>query len=125
MGGLARRPSPLPHSRLCVRFASQQAVSDTLHWSRPHLVLVRLGMRRCIGLSADNLFARLQGVDIDASKSEIKSAYQKMAQEHHPDKNPDDPEAHERFMKIKAAFDAIKDGVGTTKQEVGAETQLH
>jgi curved DNA-binding protein CbpA len=59
-------------------------------------------------------------VDINASKQDIKKAFFRMSQEHHPDKNPDDPDAQARFLKIKAAFDAIKDGVGV-KQEVKAE----
>lgn len=49
------------------------------------------------------------GVRRDASQDEIKSAFRKLAAQHHPDKNPDDPQAHERFKKINAAYQILSD----------------
>ena len=46
------------------------------------------------------------GVKRDASAQEIKKAYRKIAQENHPDRNPD-PAAEERFKEASAAFDVI------------------
>ncbi|MBP3771453.1 MAG: J domain-containing protein [Treponema sp.] len=49
------------------------------------------------------------GVSKTASQSEIKSAYRKLAVRYHPDKNPGDKAAEERFKKISAAYDVLSD----------------
>ena len=50
------------------------------------------------------------GVDRNASDEEIKKAYRKLAVQYHPDKNPGDKEAEEKFKQISAAFEVLKDG---------------
>jgi len=47
------------------------------------------------------------GVRKDASAEEIKKAYRKLAQETHPDRNPDDKDSEERFKKISSAYDIL------------------
>ena len=47
------------------------------------------------------------GVPRTATSDEIKKSYRKKAREHHPDLNPDDPEAEERLKKINEAYDRI------------------
>jgi molecular chaperone DnaJ len=49
------------------------------------------------------------GVRRDATPDDIKSAFRKLAAQHHPDRNPDDPGAHERFKKINAAYQILSD----------------
>lgn len=49
------------------------------------------------------------GVDKDATEKEIKSAYRKLARKYHPDVNPDDPEAQERFKDINEAYQVLSD----------------
>jgi molecular chaperone DnaJ len=49
------------------------------------------------------------GVARSASDDEIKKAYRKLARQHHPDANPDDPKAEERFKEISAAYDTLSD----------------
>jgi molecular chaperone DnaJ len=49
------------------------------------------------------------GVPKNASAAEIKKAYRKLAQRHHPDANPGDPQAEERFKEVSAAYDVLGD----------------
>ena len=44
------------------------------------------------------------GVDKSASESEIKSAYRKLAMKYHPDRNPDNKEAEEKFKEASEAY---------------------
>lgn len=47
-------------------------------------------------------------VDKGASDDEIKAAYRKLAKKHHPDLNPDNKSADEKFKEISAAYDLLK-----------------
>jgi molecular chaperone DnaJ len=49
------------------------------------------------------------GVDKKASADEIKKAYRKLARQYHPDRNPGDTRAEERFKEISAAYDVLGD----------------
>lgn len=49
------------------------------------------------------------GVARDASPVEIKKAYRRLAMKHHPDQNPDDPEAEEKFKEAAHAYAALSD----------------
>jgi molecular chaperone DnaJ len=57
---------------------------------------------------ADELYKTL-GVSKKATDEEIKKAYRKLARQYHPDRNPDDAEAEERFKEISAAYDVLGD----------------
>jgi len=54
-------------------------------------------------------FYNLLGVSKDATKAQIRRAFKKIAIEKHPDKNPNDPGAHETFTKINRAYETLKD----------------
>ena len=49
------------------------------------------------------------GVDKKASAEEIKKAYRKLARQYHPDRNPEDTKAEERFKEISEAHDILSD----------------
>src|SRR5215218_3096596 len=49
------------------------------------------------------------GVDRKASADDIKKSYRKLARRYHPDRNPDDASAEERFKEIQSAYDILGD----------------
>jgi molecular chaperone DnaJ len=49
------------------------------------------------------------GVSKSASQDEIKKAYRKLARKHHPDSNPGDSAAEERFKELQDAYDVLSD----------------
>ena len=49
------------------------------------------------------------GVARDAGGSDLKAAYRKLAMKHHPDRNPDDPSAEERFKAVSEAYAVLSD----------------
>jgi molecular chaperone DnaJ len=49
------------------------------------------------------------GVSDDASADDIKKAYRKLARENHPDANPDDPSAEQRFKDVGEAYAVLSD----------------
>jgi molecular chaperone DnaJ len=55
----------------------------------------------------DKDYYKVLGVKQDATKDEIKRAYRKLAQKHHPDANKSDPEAERRFKEISEAHSVL------------------
>lgn len=54
-------------------------------------------------------YYQVLGVAKNASDADIKKAYRKLAQKHHPDANPGNKEAEERFKEASAAYDVLSD----------------
>lgn len=67
-------------------------------------------------------FYQILGVSRDASTKEIKRAYRKLAMKYHPDKNPDNPSAEEKFRDISDAYEVLTDeGKRKTYDQYGEE----
>src|ERR1700712_1449240 len=49
------------------------------------------------------------GLRRDASETDIRSAYRKLAKKHHPDLNPGNKQAEERFKEVSAANELLSD----------------
>jgi len=54
-------------------------------------------------------FYKILGIEEGASADEIKKAYRKLALKYHPDRNPDDAKAEERFKEIQEAYEVLSD----------------
>lgn len=57
----------------------------------------------------DKDFYKVLGISETATAEEVKKAYRKLAQTHHPDANPDDPGAEQKFKEISEAYAILSD----------------
>jgi len=66
-------------------------------------------------------YYQILGLNKSAGQEEIKKAYRKLAVKYHPDKNPDDASAEEKFKDIAEAYEVLKDPEKRKKyDELGA-----
>ncbi len=59
------------------------------------------------------------GVKKTASQDEIKKAYRKLARKYHPDANPNDPKAEEKFKEVSSAYEVLSDAEKRKKYDAG------
>lgn len=64
------------------------------------------------------------GVSRNANTNQIKKAYRKLAKELHPDRNPDDPQANDKFQNLGAAYEALSDPEKRKLYDRGGEEAL-
>jgi molecular chaperone DnaJ len=67
---------------------------------------------------AEDLYKTL-GVAKGASDEEIKKAYRKLARKYHPDRNPDDASAEEKFKEVQGAYDTLSDSEKRQQYDAG------
>ena len=54
-------------------------------------------------------YYELLGINRNAGEEEIKKAYRKLALQHHPDRNPGDKQAEEKFKEVSEAYSVLSD----------------
>jgi molecular chaperone DnaJ len=67
---------------------------------------------------AEDLY-KVLGVSRGASDDEIKKAYRKLARRYHPDRNPDDAAAEEKFKQVQGAYDVLSDSEKRKEHDSG------
>lgn len=71
-------------------------------------------------------YYEILGVAKTATADEIKKAYRKLANKYHPDKNPDDPSAEDKFKEVKNAYEVLSDpDRRSTYDTYGSDVQQH
>lgn len=69
-------------------------------------------------------YYKVLGVEKGSTEKEIKSAFRRLAREHHPDVNPGDPQAEARFKEINEAYEVLGDPEKRAKYDrLGADWQ--
>ena len=69
-------------------------------------------------------YYKILGISRNANTNQIKKAYRKLAKERHPDRNPDDPKANEKFQDLGAAYEALSDPEKRKLYDRGGEEAL-
>lgn len=70
-------------------------------------------------------FYKTLEIDKTASADEIKKAYRKLAMKWHPDRNPDDPNAEERFKDVSEAYAVLSDAQKRQQYDQFGDRQFH
>jgi curved DNA-binding protein len=70
-------------------------------------------------------YYKILGVDKTAGEKDIKNAYRKLARKHHPDLNPNDPEANKKFQQLNEANEVLSDPEKRKKYDQYGENWQH
>lgn len=95
-----------------------KAIAES-HPSEPGIAKEVRGAELELKKSKRKDFYKILGVEKDANEQEIKKAYRRLAIVHHPDKNPDDAAAAEKFKEIAEAYETLSDGEKRARYDNG------
>lgn len=70
-------------------------------------------------------YYKILGIDKNASEGEIKSRYRKLAKQWHPDKNPGNKDAEEKFKEISEAYAVLSDPEKRKKYDMFGSEKFH
>ncbi|XP_024893303.1 dnaJ homolog subfamily C member 10-like isoform X1 [Temnothorax curvispinosus] len=70
-------------------------------------------------------YYEILGISRSAGQDEIRKAFKKLAIVHHPDKNSDDPDAHDKFVRLTTAYETLKDNDLRKKYDLYGEDGLN
>jgi curved DNA-binding protein len=84
-------------------------ISKLLHQSHPRTFSSLVIQEETTKVYRQMDYYSILGVQQGASEAEIKKAYRKLAHQYHPDKNPGDKSAEERFKQIAEAYSVLSD----------------
>ena len=70
-------------------------------------------------------YYKILGVDKSASQDDIKKAFRKLARKYHPDLNPNDPSAKDKFQEINEANEVLSDPEKRKKYDEYGEHWKH
>ena len=70
-------------------------------------------------------YYKILGVDKSASQNDIKKAFRKLARKYHPDLNPNDPSAKDKFQEINEANEVLSDPEKRKKYDEYGEHWKH
>ena len=62
-------------------------------------------------------YYEILGVSKDATQDDIRGAFRRLARQHHPDVNPDDPSAEARFKEVNEAYGVLSDADSRAKYD--------
>lgn len=65
---------------------------------------------------------QLLGLPTEASEDDIQRAHRKLVREYHPDANPEDPRAEERFKEVQRAYEVLSDEKKRREYDEGLRT---
>ena len=70
-------------------------------------------------------YYKILGIDKNATDKDIKKAYRKMARKHHPDLNPEDKVAEEKFKEVNEANEVLSNPENRKKYDEYGENWKH
>ena len=70
-------------------------------------------------------FYQVLGVPRDAADKDIRAAYRKLARKYHPDVNPNDRAAEERFKEVTSAYEVLSDADKRRKYDKYGDQWMH